>query len=120
MKSKYIKLVLGLLFLLFAWFQRNDPDPALWIAIYGVLAVLCFVGAFQKIHKYILFVFGGFLLIYTVILVPEIIHWISKGMPSIVEEMKAEEPHIEYTREFFGLVISILSLWFLYKKNEIK
>jgi len=118
MKSKILKIVLSVLFILFAWFQRNDPDPALWISIYGILAALCIYSAFQKMNKYILYVFGGLLIVYTAILVPEIINWISQGMPSIVEKMKAEEPHIEYTREFFGLVISLLTIWFLLKKNE--
>ena len=76
------------------------------------------ITAFMKISKYIFLAVIAILIIYACILIPEIINWISMGMPSIVSEMKAEEPHIEYTREFLGLVISLLSLHFLYKKNK--
>ena len=41
---------------------------------------------------------------------PDIINWFKQGMPSIVESMKAESPHVEFVREFFGLLIMILSL----------
>jgi hypothetical protein len=36
------------------------------------------------------------------------------GMPSIVEHMKAEAPHIEYTREFLGLILAGSTLAFYY------
>jgi Transmembrane family 220, helix len=35
---KYINLVLFLIFLLFAAWQYNDPDPILWITIYCIAA----------------------------------------------------------------------------------
>ena len=39
--KKVLSLVFGLLFLLFAAFQYNDPDPEVWIPIYGIAAVAC-------------------------------------------------------------------------------
>ena len=38
---KILSLVFGLLFVLFAAFQYNDPDPELWVPIYGFAAVAC-------------------------------------------------------------------------------
>lgn len=35
---KYINLLLCLIFLLFTGWQYNDPDPLLWVPIYGVSA----------------------------------------------------------------------------------
>lgn len=35
---KFISLILFLIFLLFAGWQYNDPDPILWIPIYGIAA----------------------------------------------------------------------------------
>lgn len=35
---KYISLALFLIFLLFTGWQYNDPDPILWIPIYGIAA----------------------------------------------------------------------------------
>ncbi len=43
---KYIALVFTLIFLLFAGWQYNDPDPVLWIPIY-LVATYCSVRAFQ-------------------------------------------------------------------------
>jgi hypothetical protein len=40
---KYItNILLGILFLLFASVQFNDPDPILWIFTYTLTALLCF------------------------------------------------------------------------------
>lgn len=38
---KTLSLIFGLLFVLFAVFQYNDPDPELWIPIYGFAAAAC-------------------------------------------------------------------------------
>lgn len=43
---KYVALFLMLIFLLFAGWQYNDPDPLLWIPIY-LIAVYCSWKAFQ-------------------------------------------------------------------------
>jgi hypothetical protein len=39
---KYLYLFLCLMFVLFAAWQYNDPDPILWITIYGVAAYCSF------------------------------------------------------------------------------
>lgn len=38
---KILSIIFGLLFVLFAAFQYNDPDPELWIPIYGFAAMAC-------------------------------------------------------------------------------
>ena len=38
---KAISIIFGLLFVLFAAFQYNDPDPEVWIPIYGLAAMAC-------------------------------------------------------------------------------
>lgn len=43
---KYLALFLTLVFVLFAGWQYNDPDPLLWGAIYGIAAYVSF-RAFQ-------------------------------------------------------------------------
>lgn len=40
---KIVALVFVLLFTLFAAFQYNDPDTWLWVAIYGIAALLSFL-----------------------------------------------------------------------------
>lgn len=41
-------LVLGLIFVLFAVFQINDPDPVFWISAYMVAATICVFTFFKK------------------------------------------------------------------------
>ena len=38
---KTLSIIFGLLFVLFAAFQYNDPDPELWVPIYGFAAMAC-------------------------------------------------------------------------------
>jgi hypothetical protein len=45
---------------------------------------------------------------------PAFAQWISNGMPSIVDEMQASSPHIEYVREFLGLILCLIVLIFHY------
>lgn len=46
--KKTLAVVFGLLFLSFVAVQYNDPDPALWMVIYGLAALLCFLSAASK------------------------------------------------------------------------
>ena len=38
----FVNLFWGIIFLLFAYVQFNDPDPILWIFTYSLTALLCF------------------------------------------------------------------------------
>ena len=51
---KVLNLLLAALFLLFAFVQINDPDPALWILIYGLMAVACILAAFGRYYPKII------------------------------------------------------------------
>lgn len=55
---RYIALVLGLLFILFAVFQYNDPDPLVWISIYGLAALISF-GVFVRKFRQVIFIITG-------------------------------------------------------------
>lgn len=39
--KKTFAIIFGLLFVLFAAFQYNDPDPEVWVPIYGFAAIAC-------------------------------------------------------------------------------
>jgi hypothetical protein len=45
---------------------------------------------------------------------PTFAQWISSGMPSIVDEMKASTPYIEFAREYLGLCLCLIVLIFHY------
>lgn len=115
---KIYNIILALLFTLFAYFQYNDPDPYLWIAIYLAVAVLCGLAAFGKYFKWLSLALMAGLFIYWAWLLPDFITWLGQGMPSITGSMKAETPHTELVREFLGLLILILVLFFQYRSAQ--
>ena len=101
-----IHLFVIVLFLLFAYWQLNDPDPIRWISIY--LGVVASVGLLL-VRKYfpILPLIGAIICLAGLLyLSPDFISWVKEGMPTITGQMKAESPHIELVREFLGFLIA--------------
>jgi hypothetical protein len=111
---KIVNVVLALIFLLFAGWQYNDPDPYIWMPIYLFTAIVCGMAAYKNYATWI--TLGGLLVlsIYALTYIPALIEWIKLGMPSLVETMKAETPYIEKIRELGGLMIAIIVLAFQY------
>lgn len=111
---KIFNIICCVLFILFAGLQYNDPDPWLWIAIYGYTAVLCYLAARGQ---YYMKAYLAGIILYAVYAVYKIfdqnglLDWIKlHDAESIAATMKAERPWIEESREFFGLVILIIVL----------
>ena len=108
---RIFNLFFFVVFLLFAAVQYNDPDPYVWIPIYGYGAVLCFL-AFRKKYYPSAYLLG--IIVYAAyagykLLEPDgVWDWITKHhAQNIADSMKATTPWVEETREFFGLVIVI-------------
>lgn len=102
---KILNFTLAALFILFAYFQLNDPDPAGWMALYFYTALMCVLVAYGRSNRYALWLGIAACLVWMGFLLPEFIHWVQMGMPNITGQMKAEAPHIEFTREFLGLAL---------------
>jgi general stress protein CsbA len=120
---RIFNLFFFIVFLLFAAVQYNDPDPYVWIPIYGYGAVLCFLAYRKKYYPsaYLLGIivyaaYAGFKL-----LEPDgVWDWITKHhSQNIADSMKATTPWVEETREFFGLVIviGVLLIDYLYARR---
>ncbi len=111
---KVFNIIFIVVFILFAAVQYNDPDPYLWIPIYLYPAVLCYLAIQYKYPTrgyYIGFVIFGIYAIYKIFDENGVIDWIRfHQATSIASTMKAEQPWIEETREFFGLVIILVVL----------
>lgn len=117
---KIANWILGVLFLLFAAVQLNDPDPLKWIVLYGGIAVISIFGALGRYNRWFLWAGLSVCLIWMVTLIPDIVDWVKMGMPSITETMKAEKEYIELAREFFGVLVSGMALlWHLYASKRI-
>jgi hypothetical protein len=110
---KFINLALGLLLVLAMAAQVNDPDPWIWIALYGGVGLLCGFAAFKFINRWVLYAVGLFILIGIIILWPVLPEWIARGTPPINDEMKDTHPYIEEVRELFGLCLCAVIVIFL-------
>jgi hypothetical protein len=109
---KIINLVLAVMFLLFAFVQINDPDPVVWILIYGAMAVVCILAAFGHYSRIALALLFVAFVAYAIILVPGFNEWLRQHNKSALFDdiAKMEHLYIEETREFLGLLICLIVL----------
>lgn len=106
-------VIIAIIFLAFALLQINDPDPVIWVTIYGyVVLVYCLALADLK-HKALIYIGLAGYFVGVIKMSPDFFDWIRRGTPSITGSMKATTPYIELTREFFGLVLCLLAMIFL-------
>jgi general stress protein CsbA len=111
---KIFNLLFCILFILFAALQYNDPDPYVWMPIYLYAALLCWL-AFRKKYFPLAYLLG--IGVYTIYAIYKFFDqngvwdWMTRHhAANIADTMKAEQPWIEETREFFGLIILIVVL----------
>lgn len=109
---KLLNLLLAAMFLLFAFVQINDPDPALWILIYGLMAVACVLAAFRHYYPGAISVLLIIFLAYSFFYLPGVIEWLNSEEKSLLFDdiAKMQHPYIEESREFLGLFICIAVL----------
>jgi hypothetical protein len=117
---KVLNFILAALFLLFAFVQVNDPDPILWIIIYGAMAVLAVLAMFniypRTIIIILLVVFVGYSLFY----LPGVREWLSQQnkLDLFDDVAKMNHMYIEEAREFLGLWLCILVLIFYFIRSR--
>lgn len=109
---KITNIILTILFTLFAGWQFNDPDPWIWVSIYGMVAMISGAAVFRKHNLVVVYIGIAICVLGIGILFPELINWVRMGTPDIAETMKTDRPYIEFVREFFGLIISLAALLF--------
>jgi hypothetical protein len=118
LRMKIAYWTLSAVFALFAIVQWNDPDPIGWILPYGAVAVHFAMAALEKMNRFAAWFTLAAAAMWAATLFPDFMNWIRMGEPSIVGSMKVEEPWIELTREFLGLVLAALACGFLLWKNR--
>ncbi|GAB3549183.1 transmembrane 220 family protein [Spirosoma fluminis] len=97
--QKILSIIFGLLFLLFAAFQYNDPDPEIWVPIYGFAAVACFM-AYASVGRW--WFFAAMTVIY---LVAAYYQWPPRFEGFLFDELGMRSVNIEMAREAGGLAI---------------
>ena len=103
-----------LLFVVSAGLQYNDPDPYVWMPIYLYGAVLCFLALRGRYYPKAYIIGMVVYALYAVYLFFDrngVLSWASEHeAENIAQTMKASQPWIEETREFFGLLILVVVL----------
>src|SRR5690242_17987169 len=100
---------LALMFMAFAFVQVNDPDPILWILIYGAMAAISVMAIFEYYIPKVMWALTAGYLVYCLILFPGLIDWLNSDDKSLLFDdiAKMQYPYIEESREFLGLVICL-------------
>jgi hypothetical protein len=109
---KIVNLILAVMFLVFAFVQINDPDPVLWILIYGAMAVICILAAFKLYSKIALIILMVGYFVYALVFLPGVQEWLAQHDQSMLFDDIAKMQHlyVEESREFLGLMICIIVL----------
>lgn len=119
--SKYFFLFWIFAFILFGYWQLNDPDPEIWVTIYAAAAIFCGLGA-KGIHPKIpLSIAILACVVGAIYFFPDSVkEWIGFELENKDLTMKTKES--EEARETFGLLIvaAVLSfsLFIGIKKNK--
>lgn len=112
---KILNIVLAVIFILFAAVQFNDPDPFLWVAIYGLVAAVSAFAAWQKYNRPALIFLMVVCIGGSIYYFPGLIELFSDHeIGDLTKTMKAEKPFIEKSRESLGLLLSFLVLLYHY------
>ena len=109
--------IFAILFLGFAALQYNDPDPLVWILIYGAMSGVCFMAIRGKYYKPLMIGLAAVYIVYAALLSPALLTWLNSDDRSLLFDdlAKMQYPYIEETREILGLIICLVVLainWF--------
>ena len=116
---RFVHLLIAGLFFLAAYWQLNDPDPELWVAAYGAVAVLAVYSAFKPTPRMIVLVLATVLGVWWATYLSDFISWVGDGFPTITGSMKAESPYVELVREFLGLTLTLGALGWYYSRSRV-
>jgi len=111
---RILNAFLTLMFLAFAFVQVNDPDPILWILIYGAMAALSVMAIFEYFIPAFMYALAVGYAVYLVILFPGLMDWYNSPDRSLLFDdiAKMQYYFIEEAREFLGLLICEIVLVF--------
>lgn len=109
---KILHFTLAFFFLAFTIVQFNDPDPLLWILIYGAMVAVCVMAAFKMFYPKVMSVQSVIYFIYAIFLWPGVSQWFTSADKAMLFDdlAKMQYPYIEESREFLGLTICLIVL----------
>lgn len=95
--TKTIACTLGFIFVSFVAVQYNDPDPEVWMPIYGLAAAVCFWKAFGTPQPTVLLVLAA------VYGIGAVLQWPPQWEGVLLNEIGMKTVNIELARESLGL-----------------
>jgi hypothetical protein len=99
---KIFKIIFGLVFMLFAYYQFNDPDATIWIFIYSAAALACYMSINNLWPSWVFYALAAGYMVGAVLQWPPHYEGIFFG------EVKMRSINIEEARESLGLLICCL------------
>ena len=102
---KYANHVMILAFLFSAIVQYNDPDPLIWMAIYGAAMIACLLFALGKLPSYLPAIVASIALVWALSLASQVIGKV--GFTELFQAFEMKDERIEAGREFGGLLIVV-------------
>lgn len=117
---RVVNFLLAVMFLVFAFVQINDPDPLIWILIYGAMAATSVMAMFSFYPLRFLLVLLVAYVAYSVTYFDGVLEWMKQDNRSELfdEIAKMEHWYIEEAREFLGLMICVAVLAFYVIKGR--
>ena len=111
---RILNFTLAVMFLVFAFVQVNDPDPVIWILIYGAMAVISIMAIFQFYPKKVIIGLLVVYVLYSFVYMPGVLEWLRQDNKVLLFDdlAKMQYPYVEQAREFLGLLICIIVLSF--------
>lgn len=119
---RIFNFIFAAMFLVFAFVQVNDPDPVIWILIYGTMAVLSIMAIFEYYQRKFLIGLLVLFIAYSFVYIPGIVEWLRHDNKADLfdDVAKMEHLYIEESREFLGLVICIgVLVFYLYRSRKV-
>ena len=109
---RIVNFLLAVMFLGFAFVQINDPDPVIWILIYGAMAVTSIMAIFEFYPKKFLIGLLVVYLLYSIVFIPGVLEWLRQENKAVLfdDVAKMQYLYVEEAREFLGLLICIIVL----------
>jgi len=117
---KITKIFFAVLFFLFALVQINDPDPLLWIVVYGAMMVVSIMAIYHRYPTGFMIIMASGYLIMTVLYFDGFVTWLNSSDRTLLFDdlAKMQFPYIEEAREFLGLLICIAVLIFYFALSK--
>lgn len=113
---KITKIFFAVLFLLFVIVQFNDPDPLLWIIVYGSMVAISVLSIYNRYPTRIMVIMAAGFLVLTILYFDGFLDWFHSPDRSLLFDdlAKMQFQYIEEAREFLGLLICLAVLIFYF------